>query len=304
MATLKGQNLRIILTQVGSHATKQVVAMSTNCTINLTNNTESGTTKDDTGMADKPITVSKGWSVQVESFSMVDLRGLLFAAAGNYKYELIWDEVSETDNQTPLGESFARTGLAFITDLTLNFDDRTNSAKNITFTGTGAITTLDSAADIAVISSGSFTKGQFVRLFLSNNNTDAAAAVIAAAKQLQFHVSVGVENATTKDTEGEWIVNEPVSLTYDITSNALVRSGDTITSAVTGRDMNDIEEIYELGTPVKFDIANVSGANQRTKGASIVSGSVVLTQLQIQGPNRQTATYNATMVGYGAYSIV
>ena len=44
MATLKGQNLRILIGD-------SCVAMATNCTITLTGNTDDASTKDDTGMA-------------------------------------------------------------------------------------------------------------------------------------------------------------------------------------------------------------------------------------------------------------
>ena len=90
---------------------------------------------------------------------------------------------------------------------------------------------------------------------------------------------------------------------YDISSNALIRGNDTITSQVQGQALSDLETIYESGTPVKFQIANVSGDNQRTKGAVIISGSVVLTQLTLNGPNRQNADYTAQLNGYGAYEV-
>ena len=54
---------------------------------------------------------------------------------------------------------------------------------------------------------------------------------------------------------------------------------------------------------MKWQIANVSGDNQRTKGSVIVSGSVVLAQLSINGPNRQSADYSAQFSGYGDYTV-
>ena len=92
-------------------------------------------------------------------------------------------------------------------------------------------------------------------------------------------------------------------MNFDISTSALVRSDETIESAVEAQDLNALENIYEAGGPVKFQIANVSGDNQRTKGAIIVSGSVILTQLTINGPNKQTATYDAQMNGWGAYTV-
>ena len=112
-----------------------------------------------------------------------------------------------------------------------------------------------------------------------------------------------MESATTKDTPGSWDVQEPTGLSYDISTSALVRGNDTITSTVAGKTLADIESIYEAGTPVKWKICNVSGANQRTAGAVIASGSVLLTQLTLNGPNRQNATYDAQLTGYGPYTV-
>ena len=86
-------------------------------------------------------------------------------------------------------------------------------------------------------------------------------------------------------------------------TTALVRSNETITSDVAAQALADVESIYEAGTPVKWQIANVSGANQRTKGSVIVSGSVVLTNLTLNGPNRQSADYTAQLTGYGEYTV-
>lgn len=143
------------------------------------------------------------------------------------------------------------------------------------------------------------TKGQYIRLFLGSDNTTAPAKVIGAAKQLTLHISCTVEVATTKDTVGDWDVQEVTEINYDISSNALVRSGETITSLVTANGLADLETIYEDGNPVKWQIANVSGANNRTKGAVICSGSCIVSQLSINAPNRQTADYTASLTGVG-----
>ena len=54
---------------------------------------------------------------------------------------------------------------------------------------------------------------------------------------------------------------------------------------------------------MKWKIANVGGDNNRTASSTIVSGSVVLTQLTLNGPNRQNADYSATLNGYGEYEV-
>ena len=297
---LKGQNFRILTL---SSSKWKCVGMATNCTVNLTNNVDESSTKDDVNMAAKPTTTSKTWSVQVESLDVSDAGAMLTAIKSLTPFTLLWDETSTTDNQTGEDASYSRKGSAFINDLTLTFDDRTNSVKQLQFTGSGPLEKITSALTYDAVSASTYTKGQFVRLFLSDDNSNTPTNVIAAAKTLSLHVSMTLEDATTKDTPGNWQIQEPTALNYDITTSALVRGNDTITSAVGAQALADIEEIYEAGTPVKWQIANVSGDNQRTKGSIICSGSCLLTQLSIQAPNRQNATYQATLQGYGAYTV-
>ena len=303
MATLKGQNFRILI--YDSTASKyKVVGMSTNCTVTLNTNVDDGSTKDDVGLAAKPVVVSKSWQVQVESLDVSDAGVMLTAIKSLTPFTLIWDEVSTTDNQSPVADTgFARTGKAYLSDATFTFNDRENSSKNLQFSGYGAIDTLDETPTIQTISAGSYTKGQFVRLFLNTNNTSAPTSVIAAAKQLSLHVSLTLEDATTKDTDGGWIVQEPTALNYDISTTALMRSNDTITSAVGSLYLASIEEIYENALPVKWQIANVSGDNNRTKGSVLCSGSCIVQTLTLNGPNRQNATFTAALAGFGPYTV-
>lgn len=300
MASLKGQNLRIY-TRSGDDY--QVIAKSTNCTVNMNANTDDATHKDIVGLASRPTVTSKSWSVQVDSLDVLDMATMLTAIANMATFNIMWDESSTTDNQEALGQPFNRGGSAYLTDASFTFNDRENAAKSITFTGTGQLLNDVSprTQDIEVVDS--LTKGQFVRLFLSDDNSTTPSKVIAAAKQLSFHVSVSVEEATTKDTDGDWQIQEPTQLSYDISTSALVRSGDTITPSTQAQTLDKLETIYESSLPVKFLIANVSGANQRTKGTTIVSGSVVLTSLSIKGPDRQNATYDAQLQGYGSYTV-
>ena len=299
---LKGQNFRILT--FDSTASKfKCVGMATNCTVTLTNNVEQAESKDDVDMAAKPTMTSQAWSVQVDSLDVSDAAAMLTAIKNLTPFTLMWDETSTTDNQTGEQATFARKGSAYCNDLTLSFNDRENSTKQLQFAGSGALETISSTPSYEAVSASAYTKGQFVRLFLGSDNTAAPAKVIAAAKSLSLHVSMTLEDATTKDTTGNWQIQEPTGLSYDISTSALVRGNDTITSAVAAQDLASIESIYEAGTPVKWKICNSSGANNRTAGAAIASGSVLLTQLTLNGPNRQNATYDAQLTGYGPYTV-
>ena len=302
MATLKGQNFRICIFDTTASKYK-VIGMATGCTVNLQNNVDEGTHKDIVGAAAMPTTTSKSWSVSCDSLNVADAAAMLTAIKSMSPMTLMWDETATSNNQTREKATFARKGSAYLNDVTFNFNDRENSTKSLQFQGSGPLQTVAASEATQVIPLGSYTKGQFVRLFLGSDNTAAPSTVIAAAKSLSLHVSLTLEDATTKDTAGDWQIQEPTALSYDISTGALIRSGETITSAVGAKGLADLETIYEAGTPVKWKIANVGGDNNRTASSTIISGSVILTQLTLNGPNRQNADYTATLNGYGEYTV-
>ena len=297
---LKGQNFRI-LTLDGTSSKFKCIGMATTCTVNLTANTDDASTKDDVGGAAKPEVTSNSWSVQVESLNVVDIGALLTAIKTKTPFTLMWDETSTTDNQSIEGATYARKGQAFLNDLTVVFNDRENSTKSLQFTGSGALEKLTTTPSIETVAAGSYTKGQFVRLFLSD--TSNPALVLAGAKTLQLHISMSLEDATTKDTPGTWQVQEPTGLSYDISTNALVASNETITSAVGGQTLGTLMDFYESSTLLYWQIANVSGDNQRTKGSVIVSGQARIGSIAVNAANRQVATYDTQLSGYGDYNV-
>lgn len=296
----QGQNFRL-LQQDPVTGKYRCFGMSTNASINQSSNTDDGTTKDVLGMASMPTVTSKSAQISVETLTITNAVELLKAIASGVPFTLIWDEVSTVNNQTPVGAAFARTVKAFLNDVTLNLNDRENTATSLQFASASPIAKITSTPTYEMVTPGTFIKGQFVRLFLSKNNTDTPANVVLAPKSLSLHVSLSLEDATTKDTEGDWQVQEPTGLSYDISINALIKSGETITSSVPAVSLTDLQDIYEASEPVKWEIAHTSGANNRTKGEVICAGSAVLTSLNISAQNRTVCTYDATFNGYGPY---
>lgn len=301
MATLKGKNFRI-LTYDATASKYKVVGMATSCTVTHQSNTENANHKDIVGIAQLPTVVSQSCNISVESLSVADVGAMLTAIKSLTPFTLIWDETSTTDNQTALGATFARRGQFFLNDCTFQFDNRTNSTKSLQFSSTGAIVVLDTTPTVETITTGAFTKGENVRLFLGSDNTATPSRVVAGARTLSIHCSLTLEDATTKDTDGNWVVQEATELAWDISSGALVRSGDNITSSVQAQGLAEIEAIKEAGNPVKCLVANTSGANNRTLGAIILSGSVIVSQLTINGP-LGTADYTTQLNGYGPYTV-
>jgi len=302
MRALKGQNVRICIWDTTAEKYK-VIGMSTGCTITESNNLDNSSHKDIVGAAAMPQVTSKTWQVSVESLDVADTAAILTAIKSMEPMTLMWDETSTSNNQSRAKAAWARKGLAFLNDVTFQFDNRTLAQKSLQFVGTGALETIPASEATDVIPLGSFTYGESVRLFISSDNTAAPSAVIAAARSLSLHVSVSLENVSTKDTTGIWVYNEATELSYDISTGALVRSGENITSQVAAKGLSDLQTLYESGLPFKWKIANVGGDNNRTASSTIVSGSIKIATLTQNDPNRQTADFTMNANGYGDFEV-
>lgn len=279
----------------------KVIGLATSCTVNLNTNTQNVTTKDNVSAAQKTDILSKSWQVQVDSLNVADVGAMLTIAKAMAPVLLLWDQTSPSNNQTLAGADFARKGLAYLSDATFQFDDRTNSTKQLTFTGAAPLEAVGSTEETEVIPIGSYTKGQFMRLFLSS--TANPALVVAGAKTLSLHVGITLVDATTKDTDGDFVVQEPTELSYDISSGALIDSGEDISSSVNGQSLSSLMSNYENKDLMYWQIASVSGDNNRTKGSVIVSGQCYITQLDINAANRQAGEYTSRLTGDGDYTV-
>ena len=138
-------------------------------------------------------------------------------------------------------------------------------------------------------------KGQYIRLLVSiavNPST-----VVAASKQLALHGSAQTEDSTTKDTTGTDLEYEVTGQSYDITGSGLVLTpNDTLLTGAVG--LNDFEN-WIKDQLLNWKICVMEGTNNRTVVETIASGQGKLTNLQIQAQNKQNATYNYTINGYG-----
>lgn len=139
-------------------------------------------------------------------------------------------------------------------------------------------------------------KGQYIRLLLST--TANPSTVIAAAKQMALHGSAQTEDSSTKDTTGDALEYEVTGQSYDITGSGLVLTpNDTLLTG--GLGLNDFEG-WVKDQLLYWRICVMEGTNNRTVVEEIAHGQGKLTNLQISAPNKQNATYNYTLNGYGA----
>ena len=138
-------------------------------------------------------------------------------------------------------------------------------------------------------------KGQYTRLLVSVAANPST--VVAAAKQMALHGSAQTEDSTTKDTTGTDLEYEVVGQSYDITGSGLVLTpNDTLLTGAVG--LNDFEN-WIKDQLLNWRICVMEGTNNRTVVETIASGQGKLTNLQIQAQNKQNATYNYTINGYG-----
>lgn len=137
-------------------------------------------------------------------------------------------------------------------------------------------------------------KGQYIRLLIGEAAN--ALSVIGAAKEMTLHVSSQIEESSTKDTTGDWQEQEVTALSYDISSQQLIlEEDDTLLS----NGLHTLEQLYTAGTKVYWKIANVSGTNNRTLGTTIASGTGYIQQLTINAQNKQNATAQFSLIGFG-----
>lgn len=139
-------------------------------------------------------------------------------------------------------------------------------------------------------------KGQYIRLLLST--TANPSTVVAAAKQMSLHGSAQTEDSSTKDTTGDALEYEVTGQSYDITGSGLVLTpNDTLLTGGVG--LNDFET-WVKDQLLYWRICVMEGTNNRTVVEEIAHGQGKITNLQISAQNKQNATYNYTLNGYGA----
>lgn len=140
MATIKGQNLRIM---VGS----KCIAMATSCTFHVSAQTEDSSTKDSEGDWSESEVTGLSWDAQTDSLvtladngSNGELPQDIFAAmVARQPLTLTFDVTTGTNNRIGTNSALKKTGTAYLTDLNVTAANRQNSTLSAQFTGTGPL---------------------------------------------------------------------------------------------------------------------------------------------------------------------
>ena len=140
MATIKGQNLRVM---VGG----KCIAMATSCQFHIGTTLEDSSTKDSTGDWQEQEVTGLNWDASTESLVTLTDNGsngeipsdILSLIINKTLVTLTFDTTSGTNNRTAQNSVLKKSGSAFVTDVQITAQNRTNSTLSVKFTGTGAL---------------------------------------------------------------------------------------------------------------------------------------------------------------------
>ena len=137
-------------------------------------------------------------------------------------------------------------------------------------------------------------KGQNLRVMVGGK-------CIAMATSCQFHIGTSLEDASTKDSTGDWQEQEVTGLNWDASTDSLVTLTDNGTN---GELPTDLMSLIINKTKVTLTFDQTAGTNNRTgQNATIKrSGSAYLTDYSLTAPNRQNSTLSCKFTGTGPLS--
>ena len=141
MATIKGQNLRILLHQPASLASPACIAAATSCTAHIALQLQDDSNKDDDNDWVQQEPVGVNWEVDVEALVVNDGEGGYTVdqlIVGN-EYDVQFSRTLGTMNRTTTSSSVNMTGTAILSDLTINAQAGNIATYTAKFTGNGGL---------------------------------------------------------------------------------------------------------------------------------------------------------------------
>ena len=135
-------------------------------------------------------------------------------------------------------------------------------------------------------------KGQNLRVMVGGK-------CVAMATSCQFHVAAQLEDASTKDSEGDWQEQEVTGLSWDAQTESLVTLEDNGTN---GELPQDLLSLMINKTQVTLTFDQTAGTNNRVGQNSVIkkSGKAWISDIQITAANRQNSTVTVQFQGTGA----
>ena len=134
-------------------------------------------------------------------------------------------------------------------------------------------------------------KGQNLRVMVGGK-------CIAMATSCQIHIGTQLEDASTKDSTGDWQEQEVTGLNWDATTDSLVTLEDNGTN---GELPQDLMSLIINKTLVTLTFDTTAGTNNRVGQNSVIkkTGQAYITDMSVQAPNRQNSTLSVQFTGTG-----
>lgn len=134
-------------------------------------------------------------------------------------------------------------------------------------------------------------KGQNLRVMVGGK-------CVAMATSCQFHVAAQLEDASTKDSEGDWQEQEVTGLSWDAQTESLVTLED---NGSNGELPQDLLSLMINKTQVILTFDQTAGTNNRVAQNSVIkkSGKAWISDIQITAANRQNSTVTVQFQGTG-----
>ena len=148
-------------------------------------------------------------------------------------------------------------------------------------------------------------KGQNLRIFLKKSGTAPSVfpRAVAAATNCTLHCALQVQEDTTKDTVDDWIEQEPVGLNWDVQTEALVISDDeSEESGIAASDLV-VGALYNLTFTRTIGAAGEQNRDRDYSSPINMTGTAILSDLQINSQNGELSTYTAQFTGHGELTI-
>ena len=135
-------------------------------------------------------------------------------------------------------------------------------------------------------------KGQNLRVMVGGK-------CVAMATSCQFHVAAQLEDASTKDSDGDWQEQEVTGLSWDAQTESLVTLED---NGSNGELPQDLLSLMINKTRVTLTFDQTAGTNNRVGQNSVIkkSGYAWISDIQITAANRQNSTVTVQFQGTGA----
>ena len=138
-------------------------------------------------------------------------------------------------------------------------------------------------------------KGQNLRVLLGEDAEHLKC--VAAATSCQVHLALQVAEDTTKDTDNDWIYQEPVGISWDAQVDALIVSND---------DEDDAQMADALIPGMEYTLQfsrtrGAAGEKNRDAVADTIqlTGKAILSDLVFQSTNQEETTAVAKFTGNG-----